>query len=102
MGTVWRSDIRMSDTVEARLTLRIPRGGPQGLYEAAVERVGRAAVVDAVDDLDVTGVRPGLNDLRVEATATLAYDDTAGPPQQALADAVGVESCEIVGDGSER
>jgi hypothetical protein len=90
----------MSDTVEARLTLRIPRGGPRGLYEGAVERLGRAAIVDAIDDLDVTDVRPGLNDLRVEATATLACDDTAESPQQALVDAVGVESCEIVGDGS--
>jgi hypothetical protein len=89
----------MSRQVEARLTLRIPRDGRQALAGAVVERLGRAAVVERVDDVDLTGVRPGLNDLQVDATATLACDDAATSDRDAvdaLSEATGIETVEIV------
>jgi hypothetical protein len=88
----------MSRLVEARLTLRIPRGGSGDLLEAVTRRLRRAAPVDRVDSLDVTGVRPGLNDLHVTVTTTVACADaSATEPATSLAEAVCVEDAELLG-----
>jgi hypothetical protein len=77
----------MSRAVEARVTLRIPRGGRQELREAARDRLARASAVERVDAFDVTGVRPGLNDLRVRARTTVAADPASASGSAGAADA---------------
>jgi hypothetical protein len=94
-----RGHREMSRQVEARVTLRIPRDGRQALAAAVVERLGRAAVVERVDDVDLTGVRPGLNDLQVDATAALACDDAATSDRDTadvLSETTGIETVEVV------
>jgi hypothetical protein len=91
----------MARRVEARLTLRVPRDGERGLYEEAVDRLDRTAVVDRVEAFEVVGVRPGLNDLRVRATAAFVTADEAGTAVEALGDTVGIEAVERLDDGGE-
>jgi hypothetical protein len=91
----------MSRQVEVRLTLRVPRDGERELYEEAVERLDRTAVVDRVEAFEVIGVRPGLNDLHVRATAAFVTDESVTPAAEALSDAFGVEAVERLDDGPE-
>jgi hypothetical protein len=91
----------MARRVEARLTLRVPRDGERGLYEGAVGRLDRTAVVDRVEAFEVVGVRPGLNDLHVRATAAFVADEEAGPAVEALGEAFGVEAVERLDGGPE-
>jgi hypothetical protein len=81
----------MPDRVEAELTLRIPRDSERSLHEEARDRLAETGVVERVDDFDVTGVRPRLNDLQVRANASIACESTA-EPREALAEAVGIEA----------
>jgi hypothetical protein len=80
----------MAHVVEAELTLRIPRDGERALHDEARDRLVETAVVERVEALDVTGVRPRLNDLQVTANATMACAEAE--TRDALADAVGVEA----------
>ncbi|WP_380681222.1 hypothetical protein [Salinigranum sp. GCM10025319] len=83
----------MSELVEARLTLRIPRDARGDVQEAAGRRLRRTGVVDRVESFDVTGVRPGLNDLKLRVETTVACDvDSASEATAALASAVGIEA----------
>lgn len=87
----------MPELVDARMTLRIPRGGRTDLREEARERLARVTAVEHVESFDVTGVRPGLNDLRVRARATVACEtDAATDPDTALAESVGIERVELL------
>jgi hypothetical protein len=93
----------MGRVVDARLTLRIPRGSQQDLREEARERLARVESVDRVDAFDVTDVRPGLNDLRVRARVSVVC--TRGSEARLddrLTDGVGVERVELVGGERER
>ncbi len=92
----------MSEPVDARLTLRVPRGGRRDLREAARERLARIETVERVETFDVTGVRPGLNDLRVDARSTVACETDATDLDASLASAVGIEAVEILGGEPER
>ena len=83
----------MSELVEARLTLRVPRDGHGDVQDAAGRRLRRMGVVDRVESFDVTGVRPGLNDLKLRVETTVACDvDSASEATTALASAVGIEA----------
>ncbi|WP_142860363.1 hypothetical protein [Salinigranum halophilum] len=85
----------MSDPIDARLTLRIPRGSQQDLREEARERLARVDAVERVEAFDVTGVRPGLNDLRVRAEATVVCGPGAETSLDVhLSQAVGIERVE--------
>jgi hypothetical protein len=92
----------MSEPVDARLTLRVPRGGRKDLREEARERLARVETVERVEAFDVTGVRPGLNDLRVHARSTVACETDAADLDASLAEAVGIEAVELLGGGPER
>ncbi|WP_318567431.1 hypothetical protein [Salinigranum marinum] len=83
----------MSELVEARLNLRVPRDGRGDLQDAVAERLRRAAAVDRVESFDVTGVRPGLNDLTLRVRTTVACDiDADSEAATALMEAVGIEA----------
>jgi hypothetical protein len=92
----------MSDPVDARLTLRVPRGSRNDLREEARERLARADAVERVESFDVTGVRPGLNDLRVRAQVTLTCEAATAAERdvdERLAAAVGIERVEPLDEG---
>lgn len=83
----------MSELVEARLTLRVPRDGHGDVQDAAGRRLRRTGIVDRVESFDVTGVRPGLNDLELRVETTVTCDvDSASEATTALASAVGVDA----------
>lgn len=83
----------MSELVEARLTLRVPRDEHGDVQDAAGRRLRRTGVIDSVESFDVTGVRPGLNDLKLRVETTVACDvDSASEARAALASAVGVDA----------
>lgn len=93
----------MSEPVETRLTLRIPRGGRKDIREEARERLARVESVESVEAFDVTGVRPGLNDLRVRARATVACEGHADAELDAsLSEAVAIERVELLDSESEQ
>ncbi|WP_101294223.1 hypothetical protein [Halegenticoccus soli] len=64
----------------ADLTVLVSRHTPGDLREGVTERIRRIEGVTAVDDLDVRGLRPGLNDLAVEATVTVTLRPVGDPP----------------------
>jgi hypothetical protein len=93
----------MAELVDARVTLRVPRGGQTALREEARERLAGVPAVERVETFDVTGVRPGLNDLQVRARTTVACEtDAATEVDAALEGAVGVEQLERLDSESER
>lgn len=93
----------MSEPVETRLTLRVPRGSQQDLREEARERLARVPGVERVETFDVTGVRPGLNDLRIRAEATISCEEQVGRDLDVtLSEAVGIERVELLDTESER
>lgn len=53
------------------MTVLVVRDTGGDLLDGARERVERIPFVRSVETLDVHGVRPSLNDLRVEVTARL-------------------------------
>jgi len=61
-------------TVCASVLVAVTRDATGDLHEGATARLAAVDGVAAVEALDVTGVRPTLNDLRVEAEAVLALD----------------------------
>jgi hypothetical protein len=56
---------------QADLVVLVARDAAGDLVEGARTRLARAEGVEVVERFEVTGVRPGLNDLRVTATATV-------------------------------
>lgn len=68
-----RMALRQTPTVraEADLVVLVARDAAGDLVEGARTRLERADGVETVDRFEVTGVRPGLNDLRVTARATV-------------------------------
>ncbi|WP_232701924.1 hypothetical protein [Halobacterium wangiae] len=87
--------------VVADLTMHVPRNDSGDLDSGAEGVVARIAAVRSVEAVDVTNLRPRLNDLQVDATVTVTLDvedapgvETAG--QSVLADGFGVETVENV------
>jgi hypothetical protein len=81
--------------VRADVRLLVARDAPGDLVEGARALLGRVDAVDAVEDLRITGMRPGLNDLRVEATVTLRLAGTPADPATALTDGFGVDRATV-------
>lgn len=91
-------------TARTELTVRVSQATPGDLAAGARATVERVEGV-AVDDLEIAGLRPGLNDTTVEAIATLSVagaadadrGGTARPPDlesrvaDRLAEGFGVE-----------
>lgn len=63
-------------TAEAAVTVRVSQAAPGDLAAGARAQLERVDGV-SVDDLEIAGLRPGLNDTTVEATATLSVDEAA-------------------------
>jgi hypothetical protein len=87
--------------VVADLTMHVPRNDSGDLDSGAEGVVSRVAAVRSVESVDVTNLRPRLNDLQVDATVTVTLDvedapnaETAG--RSALADGFGIEAVENV------
>jgi hypothetical protein len=53
------------------MTVLVTRDATGDLREGVRSRLGRIEGVEAVGDLDVSGVRPGLNDLQVDVATEL-------------------------------
>lgn len=58
-------------------TVSVPRNAAGDLETGVRDRLRSADGVDAVDALDLHGIRPGLNDLTVTVSAALRVDDAA-------------------------
>lgn len=82
-----RMAVRPLPTVQAEtdLVVRVARDAAGDLVEGARTRLERAEGVETVDRFEVTGVRPGLNDLQVTATATVRVR-ADGEDREAVAD----------------
>ncbi|MFB6073152.1 MAG: hypothetical protein ABEJ88_09310 [Halobacterium sp.] len=83
----------------ADLTMQVPRNATGDLDAGAETVVSRIDAVGAVEAVDVTDLRPRLNDLLVDATVTATVDvedapDVEGAAHAALADGFGVEAVE--------
>ncbi|KOX95536.1 MULTISPECIES: hypothetical protein [Halorubrum] len=63
-------------SVEATVTVRVSQAATGDLVAGARAQIER---IDGlrVEELDIAGLRPGLNDTTVEAVATLAVDEEA-------------------------
>jgi hypothetical protein len=73
-------------SVRASLTVLVTRDADGDLQEGVRARLAAVDCVVAVDRADVSGLRPALNDLRVEVDADL---HVSGPPEEAsVADAL--------------
>lgn len=82
-----------SEPVDVTLTLRVPRDTAESLPECARSRLARLTPVADVDAFDITGVRPGLNDLRIRVEAAVhPTPDLDGGLERALESSVGVET----------
>ena len=57
--------------VRATLEVLVTRNARGDLTDGVHDRLRKVAVVDTVEDVEISGLTPGLNDLRVEATADL-------------------------------
>lgn len=73
-------------TVRAELTVLVSRNARGDLYDGVHDRLRKIADVHRVDDVEIRGLQPGLNDLTVEVRARLVVradrcdedDDVAG------------------------
>jgi Co/Zn/Cd efflux system component len=89
---------RHAVVVQATLTVLVARDAAGDMVDGVRTRLERIDGVDGVGDLDVSGVRPGLNDLQVEVATELRLEslppDEADDPDaaaEALADGFGVK-----------
>jgi len=76
--------------VTADLTLLVTRDDQGTLEDGALDRITTVDAVADVEETDVTGVRPRLNDLAVEVAAdlTVAVDPTARDAEAAAVEAL--------------
>jgi hypothetical protein len=74
-----------SVSVRATLELLVTRNARGDLTDGVHDRLRKVAVVEQVEHVEINGLTPGLNDLRVEATADLRLTpETADPDDAAL------------------
>jgi Co/Zn/Cd efflux system component len=73
-------------TVEATLTVLVTRDARGDLMDGVRERLAGLPAVSDVTVREVHGVRPGLNDLRVEVTVTAQVDEPPDAEDATLAD----------------
>lgn len=88
--------VQQTRTVEAAVTLRVPRGEAGDMQRGVRTVLGDIDGVAAVDVGELTGMRPAAADLYVDARARFELecdpDDVAG----LLRDGFGVEAVEAV------
>jgi hypothetical protein len=82
--------------VRADVRLLVARDAPRDLVDGVRALLGRVDAVAAVEDIHVTGMRPSLNDLRVDATVTLTIVGRPDDPAAALTDGFGVDRAAVV------
>lgn len=75
-------------------TVSVPRNAAGDLETGVRDKLGGADGVDAVDDVDLQGIRPGLNDLTVTVSASLSVDDAADVAAR-LEERFGVSEVEV-------
>ena len=75
-------------SVEATVTVRVSQAAAGDLAAGARAQIERIDGL-SVEELEIAGLRPGLNDTTVEAVATLAVDEEAAP--ESAFDAAGVD-----------
>lgn len=65
--------VQQSRSVQVRATLEVlvTRNARGDLTDGVHDRLRKVAVVDTVETVEIHGLTPGLNDLRVEASADL-------------------------------
>ncbi|WP_158059222.1 hypothetical protein [Halorussus halophilus] len=89
----------------ADLELHVPRGGDGSLQDGITTVLCRSAAVDRTEIVEITGVTPTLNDLRVTVSVRLYVhadeaDDEDDAVRSAVVDQFGVQSveaCEVHG-----
>ena len=89
------SDRPGESRVRADVRLLVARDAPGDLVDGVCALLGRVDAVAAVEDVRVTGMRPALNDLRVDATVTLALVGRPEDPEAALTDGFGVDRAAV-------
>jgi hypothetical protein len=74
----------------ADLEVQVPRGDDGSLRDGIVTVLGRSGAVDRTEVVNVNGVTPTLNDLRVDASVRLRLhlDETVEDERAAVRDAV--------------
>jgi len=87
--------------VTADLTMQVPRNATGDLAQGVTNVVRGVGAVARVDDVDVTNLRPRLNDLRVDATVAVEMTVEDAPDVEraggdALGDGFGIEAVENV------
>ncbi|MFC4356923.1 hypothetical protein ACFO0N_03055 [Halobium salinum] len=87
-------------TVRAEMRVLVSRNGRGDLHDGVHQRLRRVDGVLEVEAVDVSGLRPGLNDLAVDLVATLRLrperPDADGDALAAqLRDGFGVERAEV-------
>jgi hypothetical protein len=86
----------------ADLEVHVPRGGDGTLQEGIVTVLDRSGAVVRTEVLDVSGVTPTLNDLRVDASVLLrvhveeTVEDERDAVREAVADQFGVRTVSAV------
>jgi hypothetical protein len=86
----------------ADLEVHVPRGGDGTLQEGIVTVLDRSGAVARTEVLDVSGVTPTLNDLRVDASVLLrvhveeTVEDERDAVREAVADQFGVRTVSAV------
>jgi hypothetical protein len=87
--------------VTADLTMQVPRNATGDLAQGVTNVVRGVDAVANVDDVDVTDLRPRLNDLRVDATVAVEMTvedapDVERASRDAFGDGFGIEAVESV------
>ena len=72
-------------SVEATVTVRVSQAAAGDLVAGARAQIERIDGL-SVEEIEIAGLRPGLNDTTVEAVATLAVDEGAAPGAQVEAE----------------
>ena len=75
-------------SVEATVTVRVSQAATGDLAAGARAQIERIDGL-SVEELEIAGLRPGLNDTTVEAVATLAVDEEATPEVEFDATGIG-------------
>jgi hypothetical protein len=85
-------------TVEAAVSLRVPRGAMGDLPTGVREVLAAVTGVEAVDVGEIRAVRPTSFDIHVDLTARLGMDETTDPDavRERLLDGFGIEAVEAV------
>ncbi|NEU58047.1 hypothetical protein [Halorussus sp. MSC15.2] len=86
----------------ADLEIHVPRGDDGTLQDGIVTVLGRSAAVDHTEVVDISGVTPTLNDLRVDASVRLhlrlddSVEDERAAVRETVADQFGVRTVTAV------